>query len=99
MEGLTTLLRGITSNHSDDYCCMNYLCSFRTESKLKLHENVCKNHNCCNMVLLEEDKNVLKYNKDKISSKTPFTIYVEIESLLKKVKPVITIQKNLPKQI
>lgn len=51
------------------------------------------------MVLLEEDKNVLKYNKDKISLKTPFTIYVEIESLLKKIKPVITIQKNLPKQI
>ena len=49
------------------------------------------------MVLLEEDKNVLKHNQDKISLKTPFTTYVEIESLLKNIKPVITIQKNLPK--
>lgn len=93
----TRLLRGITSNHNDDYYRMNYLCSFKTESKLKLHENVCKDHNCCHMVLLEEDKNVLKYNQDKISLKTPFTTYVEIESLLKNIKPVITIQKNLPK--
>ena len=97
VKGGTRLLRGITSNHNDDYYCMNYLCSFRTESKLKLHENVCKDHNCCHMVLLEEDKNVLKYNQDKISLKTPFTTYVEIESLLKNIKPVITIQKNLPK--
>ena len=31
---ITVLLRGITSNYVGDFCCLNCLHSFRTESKL-----------------------------------------------------------------
>ena len=41
------LLREIISKDNADYYCINCLCSFRTESKLKSHENVCKNHDYC----------------------------------------------------
>ena len=35
-------LHKITSKHKDNHCCLNCLHSFRTEIKLKSHENVCK---------------------------------------------------------
>ena len=36
------LLRGITSNHIRYFYCINGLHSFRTENKLKKHENDAK---------------------------------------------------------
>ena len=41
------LLREIISKDNADYYCINCLYSFRTEFKLKSHENVYKNHNYC----------------------------------------------------
>ena len=63
---------------------MNYLYPFITESKLKLHENVCKHHNYYLMIIPEEDNNILKYNQDKKFLKTLFIIYEDTESLLEK---------------
>ena len=40
---------------------MNCLYSIRTESKLKSHENVCKDHDYCHIIMPEEDNNILKY--------------------------------------
>ena len=50
-----------------------------------MHENVSKHHNFC-YTIPEESKNILKYNQDKNSLKTPFVIYVDTELLLQKHK-------------
>ena len=42
VKELPVLLRGVTSKHDGDFHCLNCLHSFRTENKLKKHENVCK---------------------------------------------------------
>ena len=44
-------LRGVTSKHHDDFYCLNFLYSFRTESKLKSHEKACKNKDFCGIVM------------------------------------------------
>ena len=38
VKKLSTLLRGITSKHQDDFNCLNCLHSYRTENKLQSHE-------------------------------------------------------------
>ena len=58
VKNLSLLLRGITSNNNGDYYCTNCLRSFRTENKLKAHENVCKNHNCY-IKMPEKHNNIL----------------------------------------
>ena len=37
---LSALLRGITSNHKEDFYSLNYFHSYSTENKLKKHKNV-----------------------------------------------------------
>ena len=53
----TTLLRGITSKHHGDFYCLNCLHSFRTETKLKSHEKVCKNKDFYRIVMPSEKDN------------------------------------------
>ena len=38
-------------NYKDDFYCLNYLNSIRTESKLKSHKNLCKNNDFCEIVM------------------------------------------------
>ena len=63
------------------FCFCEHIYSFRTASKLKLHENVCKEYGYCHMIMPEEGSNILKYNQEK---KTPFVIYVDKEFQLEK---------------
>ena len=65
VKSLSRLLRVNTLNHDGDYYCINYLYSFRTESKLNSHENVCKDQAYCHMIMPEEGKNNLNYNQAK----------------------------------
>ena len=41
---LSTLLRGITSNHDGDFYCLNCFHSHRIKETLKKREKVCNNH-------------------------------------------------------
>ena len=59
---LSRLLQELKSNKNADYHYMNYLYSFRTESKFKSHENVCKDHDYCHMTIPQGNNNALKYN-------------------------------------
>ena len=43
----SALFRGITSNHKEDFYCLNCFCSYSTENKLKKHKNVCENNDYC----------------------------------------------------
>ena len=71
VKRLPRLLQRITLNNNVDYYCKICLSLFRTESKLKLHENVCKNHDYCYMIMSEEVNGILKCNNGKKSLKNP----------------------------
>ena len=80
---LSGLLRGITSNHNGDFYCLNCLHSYRTKNILKKHEQICKNHDFCNLKMSDADNNILKSKPGKKSFKNAF-IYADLEcSLLK----------------
>ena len=85
IKNLSELLRGITSNHVGDFYCLNYFHSFCTESKLKKHDNVCKNHDYCYIEMPKEDNKILEYNHGEKSIKTLLIIYADMESLLEKI--------------
>ena len=53
----STLLRGITSKNNDDFYCLNFLHSFKTNNK-----NICKNKDFCNVIILSEDTKILDIN-------------------------------------
>ena len=78
------MLRGITSNHNGDFYCLNCFHSYRTHNKLKKHEKVCNNNDYCHVDMPKEDEKILKYNHGEKSLKAPFTIYADLECLLKK---------------
>ena len=37
-KNLSGLLRGITSNHKEDFYCLNCFCSYSTKNKLEAHK-------------------------------------------------------------
>ena len=82
---ISGLLRGITSNHNGDFYCLNCLHSYRTKSKLKKHEKICKNHDFCNPKMPDVDNNILQSKPGKKSLKNAFIIYVDLECLLLKM--------------
>ena len=55
---LFALLHRKTSKQKGDFYCLNCLSSFRTENKLKSHENVCKNKGFCGSIMPTEIKKV-----------------------------------------
>ena len=85
VKSLSALFRGITSNPKEDFYCLNCFCSYRTENKLKKHKKVCENHDYCYVEMSKEDNKILKYNDGEKSLKVPFSIYADLQSLLKKM--------------
>ena len=49
VKSLSGLLRGITSNHKQDFYCLNCFHSYRTKNKLEAHKQICENHDCCHV--------------------------------------------------
>ena len=84
VKNLPGLLRGITSNHNEDFYCLNCFHSYRTKNKLKEHKKICENHNYCHVEIPNEDN---KYNQGEKSIKLPFIIYADLECLLEKMSP------------
>ena len=82
---LSTLLRGIKSKHHGDFYCLNYLYSIITENKLKSREKVCKNKDFFGITMPSEIDYILEFNQHMKSNKLPYIIYVDIESLIKKI--------------
>ena len=65
---MLALFRGITSNNNGDFYCINCVHSYRTENKLKKHENVCKNYDYCYAEIPNEGNKIINYNHGKKSS-------------------------------
>ena len=93
VKKLSTLLRGITSKHGDLYY-FNCLHSFRKENELKSHEKLCKYKDFCGIVMPSEKNSILEFNQYMKSDKVPYSIYADMESLIKKMDVKI-IQKIL----
>ena len=47
VKNLPGLLKGITSNHKEDFYCLNCFHSYRTKNKLEEHKKICENHEYC----------------------------------------------------
>ena len=45
VKRIPALLRGVSSTHNGDHYCLNCFHSYRTEEKLKAHEELCANNN------------------------------------------------------
>ena len=91
VNNLSGLLRGITSNHYGDFCCLNCFHSYRTKNKLEAHKKICENHDYCHIEMPTKGVNTIKYNHGEKSIKMPFTIYADLECLLEKMS---TCQNN-----
>ena len=85
IKNISGLLRGITSSHNGDFYCLNCLHSYRTKSKLKNHEKICKKHDFCHLKIPDVDNNILESKPGKKSLKHPFIIYADLERLLLKM--------------
>ena len=82
---LSALLHGITSKYKGDFYCFSCLHSFRTENKFRSHEKVYKHKDFCGIVMPSEKDNILEFKQYMKSDKTPYIIYSDIESLIKKI--------------
>ena len=85
VKNLSGLLRGITSNHKEDFYCLNCFCSYSTKTKLEDYKKICENHNCCHVEMPIKDNNTIKYHQGEKSIKLPFVVYADLECLLKKM--------------
>ena len=95
VKSLSALFRRITSNHKEDFYCLNCFHSFRTENEFKKHKNVCENHDYCYIEMPKQDNKISKYNHGEKSMKVPFIIYADLELWLEKMS---TCQNN-PKKL
>ena len=91
VKKLSGLLRGITSNHKEDFYCLNCFCAYSTKNKLEEHKKICENNKYCNIEMSTKDNNTIKYNQGEKSIKLPFVIYADLECLLEKIS---TCQNN-----
>ena len=89
VKNLSRLLRGITSNHKEDFYCLNCFHSYRTEKKLQAHKKICENHDYCHVEMPTKNNNIVKYNHGEKSMKLPFVIYPDLECLLEKMSTCI----------
>ena len=84
VTNLSALLQGNSSNHEGDFYCLNCFNSYTTKNKLKEHEEICNNHDSCRIETPKWAEKISKYNPREKSLKAPFSIYLDLECLLKK---------------
>ena len=89
VKNLSGLLRGIASNHKEDFYCLNCFHSYRTENKLETYKKICENHDYCHVEMPTKDNNITKCNHGEKSMKEPFIIYAYLECLLEKMSTCI----------
>ena len=53
VTNLSGLLQGSSSNHREDFYCLNCFNSYTTKNNFKEHEEICNNHNSCHIEMSE----------------------------------------------
>ena len=59
---LSALLQKISSNHKEDFYCLNCFNSYTTKNKLKEHEEICNNHYSCCIEMPDWVNKTIKHN-------------------------------------
>ena len=93
VKKMSALLRGITSNHKEDFYCLNCFHSYNQKINLTSIKKICGNYDYCYVEMRNEDK-ISKYNQREKSMKVPFVIYVDSASLLEKMNTCHNNPKN-----
>ena len=83
IKKIPALLPGVSSTHDGDYYCLNCFHSYRTESSLKKHEELCVNNNFSLIKMPTEDK--------KYISSTPREKYIKNHLLFMQILNVYCI--------
>ena len=85
VKNLAGLLKGITSNHKEDFYCLNCFCKYSTKNNFEKHQKICENNKYCHVKMPTKDNNIIKYNQGEQSIKLLFIIYADLECLLEKM--------------
>ena len=88
VTNLSVLFQGNLSNHRGDFYCLNYFNSYTTKNKLKEHEEMCNNHNTCNIEMPDWVNKFIKHNPGEKSLKVLHAIFLDLECILKKLKSI-----------
>ena len=62
VTNLSALPNGISSNHKEDFYCLNCFNSYTSKNKLKEHEEICNNNDSCRIDMPSWAEKTLKYN-------------------------------------
>ena len=81
-KSISRLLEDISSKSHDDFYCFGCLHSFRSESALKNHVDLCKNNKFAKIELPNSESNFKKYKPGAKSLKMNTVIYADFESIL-----------------
>ena len=95
VTNLSALLQKMSSDHKEDFYCLNCFNSYTTKSKLKEHEEICNNHDSCCIEMPDWANKTIKYNPGEKSLKAPFSFFLDLECILKKLQYNQNNQKNL----
>ena len=88
VTNLSGLLQGNSSNHEGDFYCLNCFNSYTTKNKLKEHEEICNNHDSCRIEMPDWANKTIKYNPGEKSLKAPFSFFLDLECILKKLQSI-----------
>ena len=73
VKNLARLLKGITSNHKENFYCLNCFCAYSTKNKLEKHQKICENNKYCHAEMPTKD-NIIEYNQGEKFIKLKFII-------------------------
>ena len=80
VTNLSALVQGMSSNHKEDFHCLNCFNLYITKNKLKEHEEICNNHNSCRIEMPKWVEKILKYNPGEKPLKAPSAVYKKEKS-------------------
>ena len=69
VKKLSALLRGTTSEHHNNFYCLNCIHYFATENKRESHKKLCENKDFCNVAMPSADTKILEFNQYQKSDK------------------------------
>ena len=76
------LMRDISSNAHENYYYFGCFHSFRCESTLEKHTQLCKDHSFCKIKLPDDDNKMKKHKYFSKALRMNDIIYLDLESLL-----------------
>ena len=88
VTNLSALLQKISSNHKEDFYCLNCFNSYTAKNKLKEHEEICNNHDSCRIEMPDWVNKISKHNPGEKSLRKQFTIYLDLECTLKELQSI-----------